>query len=120
MRRQIFPLIYGDNRTVSSIIVASLSVIDNAEGLSDKAKHILILISPLDSPDSATLRSIVKENLRNITNAEDSPANGIDDITSTDELGEIFPVYAQGIWTSVLNASTITEVQARIPALLGM
>lgn len=112
-------LIYGDNRSVSSIIVNSLSVIASA-GLTDKAKHILVLLSPLDSPDSNKLRSIAKESLRNYTDAADSPADGIDNITSADELGEIVPVLAQGIWSSVLTASNMTEIKERIPVLLGM
>ena len=112
-------LISGDSRSVSSIIAASLSVMDNANGLSDKARHILILISPLDSPDYTTLSSIIEENLRKITTGADTLMNG-DDITSADELCEIIPIYAHKIWTSVLTASTMTDVQSSIKAVLGM
>ena len=112
-------LISGDNQRVSSIITASLSVIRNANGLSDKPKHVLILISSLDSPNSSMLSSIVEQSLKEITDAEDSLANG-GDITTADELCEIIPIYSQDIWTSVLNASTMTEVNTSIQDLFGM
>ena len=112
-------LISGHSKPVRSIIAASLSVIGQANGLSDKAKHILILISSLDSPDSTVLSSIIEENLRKITSVADPRTSG-DDITSADEACEIIPIYDHKIWTSVQTAKTITEVRSSIQVVLGM
>ena len=113
-------LIYGDGRSVSSIVAASISAIDNASGLFDKAKHVLILVSPLDSPDSVTLNSFVEENLTRVTDATDFQTLGNDDITTTDEPGEMLPVCDDKIWTCVLNVPSMAALQARIAPLLGM
>lgn len=113
-------LIYGDDRSVSAIVAASISTIDSASGLFDKAKHVLILVSTLDSPDSATLNSLLEQNLTSITDADDVQTRGNDDITTTDGAVEFLPVCDDKIWTSVLNVPNMAALQARIAPLLGI
>ncbi len=71
-------------------------------------------------PDAATLRSIVRESRIKVTDPVDGVANGSDDITTTDDTGEIIPVCDMAIWDLVLAAPDMAEIQARMPALLGM